>query len=365
MPSTTLRIGFIPLVDCALLAIAQERHFFAANGLCVELRKAQSWGAIRDNLTSGDVDAAHLLITMPLQSALAADAKARALCYAFTLSRNGNGIILSNALWKEGVRDAAGLSSWMAARPESPVRLGVVFPRGTQEYFLRSWLAKGGLGLDGRVSLTIIPPQEMVGRLRKGEIDGFCVGEPWTRRATASKLGRLVADSAGLLPGLGEKVLGVRAAWHREHAKEHGQVIRALSQASAWLADPGNLEVAVEILSSKRYVNTPKSVVEAALKDAALRGLPGGLPEGDGANSRFSGGDPNRPARSHSQWYLEQMLRHGHVDVLSATRLEVTSVCLEGFYLEALSGFVQSPAAPATIGLPATFASGFPSASAA
>ena len=117
MPPETVRIGFVPLVDCALLAVAQERGFFRKQNLEVELRKAQSWAQVEEKLLAREWDAAHCLITMPLQFALAAPRGDAPVAYAFTLSRNGNGVTLSNALWNDGVRDAAGLSGWLAARP--------------------------------------------------------------------------------------------------------------------------------------------------------------------------------------------------------------------------------------------------------
>ena len=347
MSGDIIRIGFVPLVDCALLAVAQEQGFFARQRVDVELRKAQSWGQVRDKLQTGELDASHVLLTMPLQAALAARGTAPIL-YAFTLSRNGNGIILSNALWNEGMRDGSGLAKWMSAKPGAPVRLGVVFPRGTQEYFLRSWLARGGLALGDRITLSIIPPQEMVGRLRKGEIDGFCAGEPWTRRAAASKLGRLVSESGALLPGLGEKVLGVRADWHRGHTLEHARLIRALAQASTWMADPGNFEGAVDIVASKRYVNTPRTVVEGALRDAQARLLP----TAQSVLSRFLEGDLHAPAQSHARWYLDQMALWGHADPAATAALDLASVCLETFHHSA-TATAQSPAAPAVAGLPA------------
>jgi ABC-type nitrate/sulfonate/bicarbonate transport system substrate-binding protein len=329
------------LVDCALLAVAQELGFFRNHHLDVELRKAQSWGQVQDKLLAGEWDASHCLITMPLQFAMAAAPYDPPISYAFTLSRNGNGLILSNALWNDGVRNALDLSGWMAEHPGHTLRLGVVFPRGTQEYFLRSWLALGGLGLDRRITLTIIAPQEMVGRLRKGEIDGFCAGEPWSRRASASKLGRLVAESGGLLPGLGEKVLGVRSAWHRSHSLAHSRLIRALSQASAWISDPANLPDAVEIIASKRYVNTPKSVVEGALMDASKRGVP----MGDALGARFSGGGIDFPSQAHAKWYLEQMARWGHSQVTPAG-LDLSAICLEGFYQSVTSDSSRNPPSP-------------------
>ncbi|MDB5105611.1 MAG: ntrA [Fibrobacteres bacterium] len=331
----------MPLVDCALLAVAQELGFFRQHELEVELRKAQSWAQVRDKLMAGEWDAAHSLITMPIQSALENPPGDHPLSYAFTLSRNGNGIIFSNSLWNDGARDPVGLSSWMAQRPGRVLRLGVVFPRGTQEYFLRSWLASGGLTIGEGIALTIIPPQEMVGRLRKGEIDGFCAGEPWSRRASASKLGRLVAESGGILPGLGEKVLAVRTSWHRAHSLAHSRLIRALSQASAWLSDPSNLDAAVEIIASKRYVNTPKSVVEGALRDAAGRAS---VP-GDANGIRFRGGNANAPAPSHAKWYIDQMALWGHSDVTRIKTLDLAPVCLDAFYHSVASALPQSPPA--------------------
>lgn len=352
MPGELVRIGFVPLVDCALLAIAQERGFFARHHVDVELRKAQSWGQVRDKLASRELDAAHLLLTIPLQAAMAAPGDRPGLPYAFTLSRNGNGIILANALWNDGVRESIHLASWLAERPGRVLRLGVVFPRGTQEYFLRSWLARGGLAVGDRIQLSIIPPQEMVGRLRKGEIDGFCAGEPWSRRAAASKLGRLVAESAGLLPGLGEKVLGARADWHRAHSLEHARILRALAQAGDWMADPANLEAAIDIVASKRYVNTPRTVVDGALRDALSR------PAGGSMGFRSPGEGPYAPSRSHAGWYLDQMVRWGHADGAQAASVDLSSLCLESFHLSALSAAPTRSTAPAALAASETRAKG-------
>lgn len=300
----------------------------------MELRKAQSWAQIRDRMVEGEFDAAHMLITMPLQAALGLGPRPEPLGYAFTLSRHGNGIILSNALWNAGARDPKGLADWLAAGPGRILRLGVVFPRSTQEYFLRSWLALAGLEVGDRVVLTIIAPQEMVGRLRKGEIDGFCAGEPWSRRAAASKLGRLVARSGSYLPGLGEKILGVRESWHHSHQEAHGLMLRALSRASDWVADPANLDAAVELLAGKKYVNTPKAMVEGALREQH-RGTGPDMAE-DAV--RFTMENPTFPARSHASWYLEQMVRWAHAKAEDVARVDLGGICLDDFHRRILSG---------------------------
>ena len=78
----TIRIGFVPLVDCAPLILAHEKGFFRAEGLNVELVREPGWATIRDKIVCGELHAAHALaglcfgITIGLQemSFLGADA---------------------------------------------------------------------------------------------------------------------------------------------------------------------------------------------------------------------------------------------------------------------------------------------------
>ena len=65
-----LKIGFIPLTDCAALVIAKEKGFFAKHGLNVELSKEASWANVRDKMTVGELDASHMLAAMPIASTL-------------------------------------------------------------------------------------------------------------------------------------------------------------------------------------------------------------------------------------------------------------------------------------------------------
>src|SRR5690606_5712656 len=106
-------------------------------------------------------------------------------------------------------------------RPRRALNFAVVHPRSTHEYVLRLWLAGAGLEIGRDIALRYVPPHEMVHALREGAIDGFCAGEPWNQRAVSSKLGYIAATSCDVLPPMNEKVLAVRAAWHRDHADVH------------------------------------------------------------------------------------------------------------------------------------------------
>lgn len=318
-------------MDCAPLVAAQEKGFFARYGLDVRLNKVQSWGQVVTRLSLGEFEAAHMLVTMPLQWALGVSGRAEPVAYAFAMSFTGTGITLSNALWREGVRDAAGLKAWLDAHPaRKPLNLAVVHPRSTHEYTLRLWLTRGGIEIGRDVALRYVPPPQMVHELREGVTNGFCVAEPWNQRAASSKLGYIVATSQDVLPSMNEKVLGVRASWHRKNPGQHAALIRAVQDGADWLADPANLDEAAAIVSSKHYVNTPPAAIRSVLKGELHAG--GGRVLKPENFLRFSGDGANFPDPNHARFYLEQMWRCGHITAEEAQSVNLADICLDGFY---------------------------------
>jgi ABC-type nitrate/sulfonate/bicarbonate transport system substrate-binding protein len=329
-----LRIGFIPLLDGAPLVIAHEKGFFEKQGLAVELLKAQSWDQVLARLVEGEVEAAHMLVTVPLQWVLTPRGKADPLVYAVSLSHHGNAITISNALWRGGVRDAVTLKEYARTLADRPLQLAVVHPRSTHEYLLRLWLEAGDLKVGEGIVLRYVAPPVMVSQLREGGIDAFCVGEPWNQRAVSSKLGYIAVTGSDLLPPMNEKVLAVRAAWHREHPEQHAAMVRAVAEASDWLGNPANLDEAVERISGKRYVNTPPDPVRAAMR---------GVLQGGGHRTltprgflRFAGEGTNFPDPNHARFYLERMWRAGHVSAEQAEEIDLRSICLDRFYEDTL-----------------------------
>ena len=59
----------------------------------------------------------------------------------------------------------------------------MVFPFSCHNYQLRDWLESAGVDPDRDVRLVVLPPPLLVDALRSGQIDGFCVGEPWNSLA--------------------------------------------------------------------------------------------------------------------------------------------------------------------------------------
>lgn len=307
MEKTKLKLGFIPLTDCAPLVVAKERGFFAEQGLDVDLSREASWASIRDKVAVGTLDGAHMLATMPMSTSLGLAGIRQAVVTACALNLGGNTITLSAALIRRmGEPTNAALKRVIdedKARGLPPMAFAMVYPFSTHHYELRYWMAAAGIDPDRDVRLVVVPPPQMVGHLSAGNIQGFCVGEPWGSLAASMELGQVVATSTEIFAGRIEKVLGVTQDFADTCPQTHKALVAALIAAGAW-CDANRAEVA-EIIAQPAYVNVPI--------DVARQGLAG-------ENVVFSAHAANFPWRSQAMWLIEQMKRWGHVNVQVDTR---------------------------------------------
>ncbi|SDK17406.1 CmpA/NrtA family ABC transporter substrate-binding protein [Billgrantia gudaonensis] len=265
-------LGFIPLLDAVLLVVAREKGLFADQGLDVNLSRENAWSTLRDKLAAGLLDGAHLLAPLPLAMSLGLG---RAPCDTLapaTLSRNGNALVLSTALCERSgaafdddpAASARALAAWLAASPrQRRPRLAMVYPYSCQHFLLRDWLACGGLAPERDLDLVALPPPRMVAALREGQIDGFCVGEPWGSLAQHDGVGRIVASGAQLWPEHPEKVLGVTRPWAHRYPGTLAALLRALQAASDWLAEsPAHRRQARDWLALPPYLDRSVSHLE-------------------------------------------------------------------------------------------------------
>ena len=104
MRTVTLTAGFMPLVDAAPLIVAHEMGFAAEEGIALDLRAAPSWSSLRDMLSFGQVDAAHMLSPVPIAAAMGLGGAGTALAAVSIMSVNGN-VIGVNARLEHRLRD--------------------------------------------------------------------------------------------------------------------------------------------------------------------------------------------------------------------------------------------------------------------
>ncbi len=264
---TRLSLGFIALTDCAPLAVARELGFFDQAGLDVSLVKEASWGNIRDKVSYGLLDGAQMLAPMPLAATLGLGTRAVAMITGLVLSYNGLAVTLSQALF-----DQLDLDPQTVQTPEqigqllrqycqhnrehgdAKPRLATVYPYSCHFYQLHQWLLAHSIVPGEDIELVALPPTRMLSTLKAGEIDGYCVGEPWNSLAEQQQLGRVIVSGHQIAPDAIEKVFGVTQQWATEHPITHQRLLSALSQACQWLDKPENQPELQQLLLHPDYL---------------------------------------------------------------------------------------------------------------
>ena len=295
---TRVRIGFMPLADCAPVVMASVLGFDEQYGFRFELRRELSWTGMRERLLGGGIDAAQVLPGLLYGLQMGIGTAARRMAVLMTLNRNGQGITLSRALASRAP-DAAALARLVrtgALRPS----FGHTFPTGNHAMFLSYWLAAAGIDPLADCKLLTVPPGQMAASLAAGHLDGFCAGEPWGRRALREGAGVPVVSSAAIWPDHPGKVLGTSAEFAAANPHTCRAMVAALLASARWLdASRSNREAAAEVLASPAYVNADRELLQAC-----LAGSHHGL-------HFFAGGEASFPWLSDGMWFLTQQRRWG------------------------------------------------------
>jgi two-component system, oxyanion-binding sensor len=317
-----LVIGFMPLLDCANIVVAAERGFAADEGLDLTLVRETSWANIRDRVVVGHFDAAHMLGPMTVASTLGIGHVKVPVIAPFSLGLGGNAFTVSLLLWEKIAREGAApgshprvlgmaLKRVVAVRERAgldPLTFGMVYPFSCHNYELRYWLSASGIEPDRDVRLVVIPPPFLVDAMRAGQIDGFCVGEPWNSVAVDVGVGAIVTPTTAIWPLSPEKVLGCRAEWAQAYPEQLAALVRALHRAALWSERAENHGDLARLLSEPRHVGASSELLHRTLANR-LALLPGTEP--------VSIPDFYVPARhaatfpwvSHVLWFYAQMVR--------------------------------------------------------
>lgn len=342
----TVRIGFIPLTDCASVLMAAELGFDRRHGIRIEPVRMPSWAVVRDELLGGGIDMAHVLYGLVYGVHLGIGGPRQDMAAVMTLDNNGQGITLSRALADRGAVDAESLARLMRHEPRV-YTFAQTFPTGTHAMWLYYWLAAAGIDplRDARV-ITVAPPQ-MVQHLQRGQMDGFSVGEPWNQLAVHAGVGVSVARSQEIWPDHPEKVLGCTAAWADGHPDLCRRVVMAVLEASRWIdASAGHKTRMAETLARPGALGLPVDMILPRVLGDYDDGL--GRRCADPHPMRFFGdGEVNFPYLSDGMWFLTQYRRWGllagHPDYEGVAR-QVNRIAL---YAEAAAALgVAVPASP-------------------
>jgi NitT/TauT family transport system ATP-binding protein len=272
-------VGFVPLIDAAMLVVAREEGFAEQEGLDLVLVREGSWAAIRDKLNVGLFDAAHMLAPAAVASTLGIGHVQVPLIAPVALNHDGNAITVSQGIAAALARHLAGqagpvtpamtaaaMASIIAERRQPggrPVTIGVVFNFSCHLYQVGAWLSEAGLSLERDVNVVVIPPPLMAESMAQGHLDVFCAGAPWNRQAELAGAGRVLHPCSAIMPGTGEKLLVMR----RESADAPflPRLVRAIARAARWCGEAGNRARLARHLARPEYVGVPEDVIAGTL----------------------------------------------------------------------------------------------------
>ncbi|HBC56426.1 MAG TPA: nitrate ABC transporter substrate-binding protein [Gammaproteobacteria bacterium] len=337
-----LTFGFIKLTDMAPIAIAYEKGYFEDEGLYVTVEAQANWKVLLDGVIDGRLDGAHMLAGQPLAATIGFGTEAHIIT-PFSMDLNGNGITVSNEIWKQM---KANIPKRKDGKPVHPIKadalkpvvekyksegkpfnMGMVFPVSTHNYELRYWLAAGGLHpgfyapkkgdisgqIDADVLLSVTPPPQMPATLEAGTIYGYCVGEPWNQQAVFKGIGVPVITDYEIWKDNPEKVFGITAEFAEKYPNTTIRIVRALIRAAIWLDENNNANrpEAVKILSQSNYVGADYEVIANSMTGTFEyeKGDKRAVPD----FNVFFRYHATYPFYSDAVWYLTQMRRWGQI----------------------------------------------------
>ncbi|WP_137719821.1 CmpA/NrtA family ABC transporter substrate-binding protein [Methylobacillus flagellatus] len=306
---TEVKIGFIPLTDCAPIVVAAEMGFDKKYGIKITPSKEASWAGIRDKMVNGELQAAHVLYGLVYGVQLGIGGQQKDMNVLMTLNNNGQGITLANQIREKGVKDGASLKR-LINNENRDYTFAQTFPTGTHAMWLYYWLAAYGIDPFKDAKTIVVPPPQMVANMRIGNMDGYCVGEPWNARAIHDKVGFTVATSQDIWTDHPEKVLGTTAEFAAKNPNTARAMIMAILEACRYIDATANRPKVAKLIASKSYVNAPEEVIEGRFLGHYDNGI-GKKWEDPNYMKFFNDGKVSFPYLSDGMWFLTQHKRWG------------------------------------------------------
>lgn len=345
----TAKLGYIPIVEAAPLIIAKEKGLFAKYGMPdVQVDKQANWGAARDNVKigsgGGGIDGGQWQMPMPylITEGLITDGKAIPMYVLAQLNTQGNGIAIAGKHQGKGLGlKLEGKKAYFEQIKAGGTRFkaAYTFPKANQEFWIRYWLAAGGIDPDQEVELLTVPASQTVADMKRGAMDAFSTGDPWPYRIVADKIGFISALTAELWKAHPEEYFAVRKDWADKHPKATKALLKAIMEAQQWCDNFDNRAELATILSQRQYFSVPETVL--------MEPLMGKYDLGEGRKVddktmavmywKDSKGSVSYPYKSHDLWFMTESVRWKFLpkEYLSKAKALIDQVNREDIWKEA------------------------------
>ncbi len=336
--SSEIRLGYVPLIDCAPIAVAHEKGIFKRHGLDVHLSRELGWASVRDKLMFGNLDAAHSIAGIALALGLGIHQVRYEVAVPMVLSLHGNAITLSNEIKPSDVGTGGQFSKFLAHswKKDRPFTLAATHRFSSHYALLKTWLQRHGIQNSNEVEIVFLPPPLMPRHLKAGQIDGYCVGEPWNSESILSGIGWCPATSADIARGHPEKVLVVAGDFVNENREATIRLCTALLESCELCQSPDFREEMIQILAKREYTGASQDVLRNSLGEW----FNSGISRSSAANFHsFFGNDMNRPSVEKASWVLSS-LRNADT-IPDGTCGSLSRIFREDLYLAAQQAIVS------------------------
>ena len=344
------KLGYIALTDAAPLVIAKEKGFFARHGLPdMEVLKQASWGATRDNIALGTkangIDGGHILrpkVHLYATGKVMQNNQPLPMYTLLNLNEDCQAISVSNEFkdLKVGT-DSSALKEAFAKKKAAgrEVKAAMTFPGGTHDLWIRYWLASGGIDPDKDIATIVVPPPQMVANMKVGNMDCFCVGEPWNEQLVNQDIGFTAATTGEIWFKHPEKILGMRADWVDANPKATLAIMMAVMEAQQWCDRQENKDEMAEIIGRRQWFNVPVPDIIGRIKGDINYGR-GRVEKGTKLGMKFWGekGESSYPWKSLDSWFVTENIRWGKFAPDTDVKALVAKTNRSDLWLEAATG---------------------------
>ena len=318
----TAKLGYLPIVESAPLIVALAKGFFARHGMTdIKIQKQANWGSARDNIKigaqGGGLDGGQWQMPMPylLSEGIITDKTKVPMYILCQLNTQGNGIALASKHKGQGLGvNLTGKASYFKEIAANGQRFksAYTFPKVNQEFWIRYWLAAGGIDPDADVELLTVPTAQTVADMRRGAMDAFSTGDPWPNRIVSEKFGFIPVLTAEIWKAHPEEYLGMRKEWVDRHPLATQAILKGIMEAQQWCDNFENREELAGILSERQYFGVKEALLlgplmgkydlgERQVNDKSLAVL----------YWKDAKGSVSYPYKSHDLWFLTESVRWG------------------------------------------------------
>tara|TARA_Y100001935_G_scaffold254805_1_gene265096 strand:- start:931 stop:2235 length:1305 start_codon:yes stop_codon:yes gene_type:complete len=259
----TIRLGYIPITDAAALLVAHEYGFFKKEGIdSVAPTLIRGWSPLVEAFSAHRFNLTHLLAPIPVAMRYNTDFPVKVTAWDHT---NGSAIVVGK---NTGIQKPEDLGGKQFAVPYWYSNHNIISQKLMQKAGIKPVIRPQDAKLaPDECNIVVLQPPAMPPALAAGNIDGYCVAEPFAAMGEVKAGGKILRFTGDIWKGHPCCVVAMheedvmdpdRAAWAQG-------VHNAIIEAQIYCGE--NRKEVAERLSrdGKKYYPFPKKVVERAI----------------------------------------------------------------------------------------------------